>query len=153
MKPHFKTITIIGVGLIGGSFARVCKNKKLADRIIGFGRDEKNLKKAVELKVIDSYTQNLKEAVRDSDFILLATPVSSIIKIAREMIPYLKKGTIITDAGSVKSEIVREIDQILPEGIFFVGAHPIAGTEKSGVEASLDRKSTRLNSSHGYISY
>ena len=137
MKPHFKTITIIGVGLIGGSFARVCKNKKLADRIIGFGRDEKNLKKAVELKVIDSYTQNLKEAVRDSDFILLATPVSSIIKIAREMIPYLKKGTIITDAGSVKGEIVREIDKILPEGIFFVGAHPIAGTEKSGVEASF----------------
>ena len=137
MKPHFKTITIIGVGLIGGSFARVCKNKKLADRIIGFGRDEKNLKKAVELKVIDSYTQNLKEAVRDSDFILLATPVSTIIEIAREMMPYLKKGTIITDAGSVKGEIVREIDKILPEGIFFVGAHPIAGTEKSGVEASF----------------
>src|SRR3990167_4232211 len=137
MKPHFKTITIIGVGLIGGSFARICKNKKIADRIIGFGRDEKNLKKAVELKVIDSYTQNLKEAVRDSDFILLATPVSTIIEIAREMMPYLKKGTIITDAGSVKGEIVREIDKILPEGIFFVGAHPIAGTEKSGVEASF----------------
>ncbi|MBI5748010.1 MAG: (d)CMP kinase [Nitrospinae bacterium] len=134
---HFKTITIIGVGLIGGSFARVCKEKKLADRIIGFGRDEKNLKKAVELKVIDSYTQNLKEAVRDSDFILLATPVSTIIEIAREMMPYLKKGAIITDAGSVKGEIVREIDKILPEGIFFVGAHPIAGTEKSGVEASF----------------
>ncbi len=137
MKPHFKTITIIGVGLIGGSFARVCKKKKLADRIIGFGRDEKNLKKAVELKVIDSYTQNLEEAVRDSDFILLATPVSTIIEIAREMMPYLKKGAIITDAGSVKGEIVREIDKILPEGIFFVGAHPIAGTEKSGVEASF----------------
>ncbi len=137
MKPHFKTITIIGVGLIGGSFARVCKKKKLADRIIGFGRDEKNLKKAVELKVIDFYTQNLKEAVRDSDFILLATPVSTIIEIAREMMPYLKKGTIITDAGSVKGEIVREIDKILSEGIFFVGAHPIAGTEKSGVEASF----------------
>ena len=134
---HFKTITIVGVGLIGGSFARVCKKKKLADRIIGFGRDEKNLKKAVELKVIDSYTQNLKEAVRDSDFILLATPVSTIIEITREMMPYLKKGTIITDAGSVKGEIVRKIDDMLPEGIFFVGAHPIAGTEKSGVEASF----------------
>lgn len=137
MKIHFKTITIIGVGLIGGSFARVCKKKKLADRIIGFGRDEKNLKKAVELKVIDSYAQNLKDAVSDSDFILLATPVSAIIEIAKEMMPYLKKGAIITDAGSVKGEIVREIDKILPKEIFFVGAHPIAGTEKSGVEASF----------------
>jgi prephenate dehydrogenase len=137
MKIHFKTITIVGVGLIGGSFARVCKKKGLADRIIGFGRDEKNLKKAVELNVIDSYTLNLNEAVSNSDFILLATPVSSIIKIAKEMSPYLKKGAIITDAGSVKGEIVRKIDKILAKGVYFVGAHPIAGTEKSGVEASF----------------
>jgi len=134
---HFKTITIVGVGLIGGSFARVCKNKKLADRIIGFGRDEKNLKRAVELNVIDSYSLNLRDAVSNSDFIILATPVFSIIKIAREMMPYLKKGAIVTDAGSVKGEIVREIDEILSKEIFFVGAHPIAGTEKSGVEASF----------------
>src|SRR3989338_4767273 len=137
MTIHFKTITIIGVGLIGGSFERVCKKKKLADRIIGFGRDEENLKRAVGLNVIDSYTLNLKDAVSNSDFILLATPVSTIIEIAKEMMPYLKKGAIVTDAGSVKGEIVREIDKILPEGIFFVGAHPIAGTEKSGVEASF----------------
>ncbi|MBI3582459.1 MAG: (d)CMP kinase [Nitrospinae bacterium] len=137
MMIHFKTITIVGVGLIGGSFARVCKEKKLADRIIGFGRNEKNLKRAVELNVIDSYSLNLRDAVSNSDFILLATPVSSIIKIAREIIPYLKNGTIITDAGSVKGEIVREIDEIMPEEIFFVGGHPIAGTEKSGVEASF----------------
>src|SRR3989338_8352976 len=137
MMIHFKTITIVGVGLIGGSFARVCKNKKLADRIIGFGRDEKNLKRAVELNVIDSYSLNLRDAVSNSDFIILATPVFSIIKIAREMMPYLKKGAIVTDAGSVKGEIVREIDEILSKEIFFVGAHPIAGTEKSGVEASF----------------
>ncbi len=134
---HFKTITIVGVGLIGGSFARVCKKKKLADRIIGFGRDEGNLKRAVELNVIDLYSLNIKDVVGDSDFILLATPVSSIIKIAKEMMPYLKEGAIITDAGSVKGEIVREMDRMLPKGIFFVGAHPIAGTEKSGVEASF----------------
>src|SRR3990172_4727863 len=137
MMIHFKTITIVGVGLIGGSFARVCKNKKLADRIIGFGRDEKNLKRAVGLNVIDSYSLNLRDAVSNSDFIILATRVFSIIKIAREMMPYLKKGAIVTDAGSVKGEIVREIDEILSKEIFFVGAHPIAGTEKSGVEASF----------------
>ena len=137
MTIHFKTITIIGVGLIGGSFARVCKKKKLADRIIGFGRDEENLKRAVGLNVIDSYTLNLKDAVSNSDFILLATPVSTIIEIAKEMMPYLKKVAIVTDAGSVKGEIVREIDEILSKEIFFVGAHPIAGTEKSGVEASF----------------
>ncbi len=137
MTIHFKTITIIGVGLIGGSFARVCKNKKLADRIIGFGRDEENLKRAVGLNVIDSYTLNLKDTVSNSDFILLATPVSTVIEIAREMMPYLKKGTIITDAGSVKGEIVNKIDKMLPKEIYFVGAHPIAGTEKSGVEASF----------------
>lgn len=137
MSIYFKTITIIGVGLIGGSFARVCKKKGLTDRIIGFGRGEENLKRAVELNVIDSYTLNLGDAVRDSDFILLAAPVSAIIEIARDIIPYLKKGAIVTDAGSVKGEIVRKIDKILPKGIFFVGAHPIAGTEKSGVEASF----------------
>ncbi|OGV97698.1 MAG: cytidylate kinase [Nitrospinae bacterium RIFCSPLOWO2_02_39_17] len=137
MSIYFKTIIIIGVGLIGGSFARVCKKKGLTDRIIGFGRGEENLKRAVELNVIDSYALNIGDAVRDSDFILLAAPVSAIIEIARDMIPYLKKGAIVTDAGSVKGEIVRKIDKILPEGIFFVGAHPIAGTEKSGVEASF----------------
>ncbi|MEK6590471.1 MAG: prephenate dehydrogenase/arogenate dehydrogenase family protein, partial [Nitrospinota bacterium] len=137
MTIHFKTITIIGVGLIGGSFGRVCKKKGLADRIIGFGRDEGNLKRALELNVIDLYSLNLRDAVAESDFILLATPVSTIIKIAKDMIPYLKKGVIITDAGSVKGEIVRVIDEILPEGVFFVGAHPVAGTEKSGVEASF----------------
>ncbi|MBI5183872.1 MAG: prephenate dehydrogenase/arogenate dehydrogenase family protein [Nitrospinae bacterium] len=130
-------MTIIGVGLIGGSLARVCKEKNLIGRITGFGRNESNLKKGVELGVIDSYTLDLKEAVRNVDIVLLATPVGVMVDIVKIMIPHLKEGTIITDVGSVKGYLVDKIEELLPKGIPFVGGHPIAGSERSGVESSL----------------
>ncbi|MBU2591028.1 MAG: prephenate dehydrogenase/arogenate dehydrogenase family protein [Nitrospinae bacterium] len=138
MNIHFEQITIIGVGLIGGSFARVCKKKGLVDRAVGYGRGEANLKKGVELGVIDSYSLNLKEAVQGADLIMLSPSVDAIINIAEEMLPFLKPGVIVTDAGSVKGEIVRRLEKVFPKDIHFVGGHPIAGTEKGGVEASFD---------------
>ncbi|MFH1994095.1 MAG: prephenate dehydrogenase/arogenate dehydrogenase family protein, partial [Nitrospinota bacterium] len=111
MNIHFEQITIIGVGLIGGSFARVCKKKGLVDRAVGYGRGEANLKKGVELGVIDSYSLNLKEAVQGADLIMLSPSVDAIINIAEEMLPFLKPGVIVTDAGSVKGEIVRRLEK------------------------------------------
>ena len=137
MDMYFEKITILGVGLIGGSFARVCKKNKIAKSVFGFGRQEANLRKAVELGVIDKYSLDLNEAVEQADFVLIAVPVGSILLLAEKMSSYLKKGSIISDVGSVKDSLVEKIENILPEGVHFVGAHPIAGTEHSGVEASF----------------
>lgn len=137
MDIHFEKLTILGVGLIGGSFARVCQKKKIAKSIVGFGRQEANLRKAVELGVIDKYSLDLNEAVEQADFVLIAVPVGSILPLAKKMSSYLKKGAIVSDVGSVKNSLVGKIENTLPDGVHFVGAHPIAGTENSGVEASF----------------
>lgn len=134
---HFSKITIIGVGLIGGSFAYECKRKRLVSHIMGFGRSEANLKKAVTLNVIDSYTLDLKEAVSNVELVLIAAPVMAIVDIVKKSLPYLKNNVIITDAGSVKYSIVKEIEKIIGcRDFYFVGVHPIAGKEKSGIEAA-----------------
>lgn len=137
MSIHFEKLTIIGVGLIGGSFARVCKKNGIAKSIVGFSRCEANLLKALKLGVIDKYYLDLNKAVEQADFVLIAVPVGSILPLAREISPFLKKDSIISDVGSVKGTLVEEIEKILPNGVHFVGAHPIAGTEKSGVEHSF----------------
>lgn len=138
MTINFKQITIIGVGLIGGSFARACRNKGVVEKIIGYGRGEKNLRRGVELGVIDDYSLNLEKAVEGADLIFLATPVEAILSTARDMSAFLKPGVIVTDGGSVKGGICEQIKNFLPQTVNFVGAHPIAGTEKGGVDASSD---------------
>ncbi|MFV1951978.1 MAG: prephenate dehydrogenase [Nitrospinota bacterium] len=137
MSIYFKQMTIIGVGLIGGSIARVCKEKNLTGKIMGFGRSESNLRKGVELGVIDSYSLDLKDAVIDADIVLLAIPVGTMVDIVKIMIPHLKSRAIITDVGSVKGYLVDKIEALLPKEIPFVGGHPIAGTERSGIESSF----------------
>ena len=135
MKP-FKQITILGIGLIGASLAHSCRQRKLADKIIGFGRNAGNLKKAQEKNVIDSGSTDLKTAVTGSDLIVLCTPVGVLVERVREMIPFLQDGCIITDAGSVKGPLVEEIDALVPNTVHYVGSHPIAGGEQSGLEAA-----------------
>jgi prephenate dehydrogenase len=135
MKP-FKQITILGVGLIGASLAQSCKKNRLVERIIGFGRSAANLKKAQERNIIDSGSTDLKTAVTGSDLIVLCTPVGILVERVREMIPFLQDGCIITDAGSVKGPLVEEIDTLIPNTVHYVGAHPIAGGEQSGLEAA-----------------
>ncbi len=135
MKP-FKQITILGIGLIGASLAQSCRQRKLVEKVIGFGRNADTLKKAQERNVIDSGSTDLKTAVTGSDLIVLCTPVGVLVERVREMIPFLQKGCLITDAGSVKGPLVEEIDGLMPDSIYYVGAHPIAGGEKSGLEAA-----------------
>ncbi len=135
MKP-FKQITILGIGLIGASLAYSCRQRKLTDKIVGFGRNAANLKKAQERNIIDSGSTDLKTAVTGSDLIILCTPVGVLVERVREMIPFLQDGCIITDAGSVKGPLVEEIDALVPNTVHYVGAHPIAGGEQSGLEAA-----------------
>lgn len=134
---YFNKVAIIGVGLIGGSLAIVLREKGIAKNIIGIGRGIKNLETAKKLGVVDGFTQDVKAGVKDCNLVIVATPVASIARIVKEILPSLKKGAIITDVGSVKKSIVDEIEKILPDTIHFVGGHPIAGTENAGVEAAF----------------
>ncbi|ACI21084.1 MULTISPECIES: prephenate dehydrogenase [Thermodesulfovibrio] len=133
MEDGFNTVSILGVGLIGGSLALALKEKKLVNKIIGYGRNEQRLKEALKLGIIDSYTTSLKKASQ-AELIVLATPAGIFEKIIIEMLNYLKKGTIIIDVGSVKESVVNSFEKILPAGVFFVGTHPIAGSDKTGFE-------------------
>ena len=130
-------ICIIGVGLIGGSFAAGLKKANQVKTIVGFGRDEENLAKAKALKVVDEYTLDISKALKDADLVLIATPVNSF-KVILEMIkPYITEHMIISDVGSTKGSIIQIAKQVfghMPQN--FIPAHPIAGKEKSGVEAA-----------------
>ena len=137
MTVLFKRIAISGVGLIGGSLAKALKGKKIVGEILGVGRNEERLQRAQEDGIIDAYTAHLDATLERVDAVVVATPVGRIVDLTRSMIPFLKKGTIITDVGSVKKEIVREVERCIPDTLHFVGAHPIAGTENSGFEASF----------------
>ena len=102
---HFNKVAIIGVGLIGGSLAMILREQGIAKRIIGIGRGIKNLETAKKIGVVDEYTQDVKEGVKDCDLVVAAIPVASIARVIKEALPSLKKGAIVTDVGSVKKII------------------------------------------------
>lgn len=132
----FKHVVIVGVGLIGGSFALGLKKAGLAERITGVGRGTANLKRAVELGVIDDIAAD-ESVYGEADFILIATPVGQMAKIMAQVAPILKPGAVVTDGGSTKADVAAlaraHFGARLPQ---FVPAHPIAGAELSGVEAA-----------------
>lgn len=130
-------MAVVGVGLIGGSLARVLREQGEVGEIVGIGRTEPNLVRAVELGVIDRYSQDPCEGVRGADLVFLATPVRSIATVLARIAPFLSPGCIVTDGGSVKEPVVAACEPLMPPGTHFVGGHPIAGTERSGVDASF----------------
>ena len=135
MAVHFRQVAIVGVGLIGGSLGLVLKREHLADSVVGIGRRIENLQAAVKLGAIDRYVSDPNEGIQDADLVVLATPVESYERHLKHWGTSLKSGAIVTDVGSVKGTLVEEVERLLPEGARFVGAHPIAGKEKSGVSA------------------
>jgi prephenate dehydrogenase len=138
MAPLFNNVTIIGVGLIGGSLARVLKAKNLAREITGAGRSRETLELALKLGVVDHMGQGMRHAVENADLVVLASPVGTFETAVREIGPHLKKGAILTDVGSVKGELVRAIEGLLPAGVQYVPGHPIAGKEKHGVSEATE---------------
>ena len=138
MTVHFKRVAIVGVGLIGGSLGMILRRKKVADEVIGIGRRVENLKAAVELGAIDRYVSDPKEGVNAADFVVLATPVDTYEQHLRDWAQSLSPGTIVSDVGSVKGLLVERAEALMPSGVHFVGAHPIAGKEKTGVAAGSD---------------
>lgn len=130
-------LAVIGVGLIGGSLARALREAGAVGEIVGIDRDEENLRRGVELGVLDRYVVDAREGVKGAEVVFVSTPVCSIPAVVAEIAPVLAPGTIVTDGGSVKEFVVAACEGLMPEGVHFVGGHPISGTEHSGVEASF----------------
>jgi prephenate dehydrogenase len=133
---HFKNIAIIGVGFIGGSLALALKKNGYAGRITGIGRNRGNLIRAQRRGIIDTFTTDHSKGTKDADLIVFASFVGQFEQIAEKIMGSIKKGAVVTDVGSVKVEIVRKMASMMPEGVSFVGAHPIAGKECSGIDCA-----------------
>ena len=131
-------LIILGVGLIGGSLALAAKQRGLVKEVIGYGRHEANLQKALSLGVIDTYALDLEAALNKPGLVFLGTPLGAMPKLFAQMRPYLNEHFIITDGGSAKVCVLRAAEEHLgPWYPYFIGGHPIAGREHSGVEAAL----------------
>ncbi|TWT61134.1 prephenate dehydrogenase [Rubinisphaera italica] len=137
-KPEFslQTLAIRGVGLIGGSIAKAARKAGIAQEIVGIGRDEARLQKAVEHQVIDRFETDSKTAASQADLIVVCTPVDCIAKDIVQLHGSLRPEALITDAGSVKEQIVREVCEKLGAKHRYLGSHPLAGSEKTGFEHS-----------------
>jgi len=129
----FKRVTIVGVGLMGGSLGMVIKKHRLAKEVTGLSHRQSALAQAIKNKAIDVACLDVKKAISSADLVILAAPVDSIIKLFSTINPYLKRGCIVTDIGSAKAEIVEKGEKILSAPAFFVGSHPLAGSEKKGI--------------------
>jgi prephenate dehydrogenase len=130
----FTKTAIIGVGLIGASVALAMREKGLCKLVIGCGRREENLRRAKERGIIDDYHLDAAAAVEGADLVVLATPVGMLNTIAAGLRAALKKDALVTDVGSVKGALVSELESIMPEGVHYIGSHPIAGSDKSGID-------------------
>jgi len=136
-QPVINTLAVIGVGLIGGSFSRALKQAGVVKRVIGFDLDSANLAEALQLGVVDEIAADYAAAVSSADLVFLAVPVRAMTAALSGCAPFLPTGCVVTDGGSVKDELVVACEQLMPAGCFFVGGHPIAGTEHSGAKASF----------------
>ena len=134
---QFQKITIIGVGLLGGSLGLAVKRRKLAREVAGFVRRAASLKDCEKAGAVDYATTDLLAAVSGADLVIFCTPLAQMRALAQQILPALKRGAMVTDVGSVKADVVRELESIIAKsGAHFVGSHPMAGGEKMGVLAA-----------------
>jgi cyclohexadieny/prephenate dehydrogenase len=124
------------LGLIGGSIALEVRSKGLAKRVVGYNRSAKGRRIALKRKACHQVYSRPELAVTESDLVILATPVRTVSGIARDISASLAAGAIVTDVGSTKENIVRRLERLLPKHVSFIGGHPIAGTEKSGMASA-----------------
>ncbi len=136
-KPLFDKLALIGIGLIGSSIARVARQENLAGTISAATRRKETADEARALNIVDHIGTDVVEAVRDADFVILCTPVGANAEAMAQIAPHLKKGAIVSDVGSVKQAVIRDVGPLIPEGVHFVPAHPVAGTEHSGPSAGF----------------
>ncbi|MDE1935291.1 prephenate/arogenate dehydrogenase family protein [Bradyrhizobium sp.] len=135
--PIFDRVALIGFGLIGGSIARAARLQGLAGEIITTARSAKTRERVMELGIVDRVVETNVEAVQDADLVILCIPVGACGPVAAEITGHLKPGAIISDVGSVKASVVKDMAPHLPAGVHFVPAHPVAGTENSGPDSGF----------------
>ena len=134
MAPMFERVALIGLGLIGSSLSHAMRRGGLARAIVGHAQTERTRATAVRLGLANPVYATAAEAARDADLVILCVPVGACGDVAREIGPSLKAGAILTDVGSVKGAVVRDVGPFVPKGVHFIPGHPIAGTEHSGPE-------------------
>ena len=134
-----KRLSILGVGLLGGSLGLAVKRRASGATIVGYGHRRETLDEALRIKAIDVAATSAAEAVNGADFVVLCTPVGLFEPLLKEIGPAVGAGTVVTDVGSTKRKVVEQAERMLPAGGRFVGSHPMAGSEKRGVRyASAD---------------
>ena len=134
---HWQQITLVGVGLLGGSLGLVVKERRLASRVIGFVRRQASVAECERAGACDKAVLDLEGAVRGSDLIVFCTPLAQMRELAERMLSAVKRESVITDVGSVKGSVVNELEPLFAKaGAYFVGSHPMAGAEKTGVNAA-----------------
>ena len=138
MAVMFEKMVLAGVGLICGSLALDMRRRKLVNEVVGYGRSESNLKIAKKKGLIDSYFLRENDFPTGVDFLMMGTPVETIVPLTQAFLPKLAKDCIVSDVGSVKGEIVRGMEKLLPKHIAFVAGHPIAGSEQWGAQAARE---------------
>ena len=136
-QVHFQRIALIGIGLIGSSLARVIRRDGLAGHIAVGDIDAAHCAKALELGIADSAGEDVAETARDADLVIICSPIGTYASIAETIAPVLKPGAILSDVGSVKQAVLRDLSPHVPEGVHLIPAHPVAGTEHSGPESGF----------------
>lgn len=135
--PVFERIALVGIGLIGSSIARAARVRNAARTIVATARSAKTRARVKELKIADQVIETNAEAVMDADLVIVCIPVGASGEVAKEIAGSLKPGTVVSDVGSVKSAVIRDMVPHLPKNVHFVPAHPVAGTEFSGPDAGF----------------
>jgi cyclohexadieny/prephenate dehydrogenase len=135
--PLFDRIALIGLGLIGSSLGHVIKREGLAGHVAGNARTAETRAKALEIGFVDSVHEDPGDAVDGADLVILCTPLGVYAELTRQFAPRLAPGAILSDVGSVKESVIRDLTPLLPEGVHLVPGHPISGTEHSGPEAGF----------------
>ena len=136
-EPLFDTIAVVGLGLIGSSVARGAKARGLARRVVGYDSSTQVHNRAKELGFCDSVANTPSEAVKGAELVLIAVPVGATADAVKSIAPHLRRGAIVTEVGSVKAAVIRQVLAVLPSQAVFVPGHPIAGTEHSGPDAGF----------------
>jgi len=136
-KPHFQRLALIGMGLIGSSIARAARAQGVVGSITATARSAQTRKRVAELGIADQVAETSAAAVKDADLVIVCIPVGQSGAVAKEIGPHLKPGAIVSDVGSVKGSVLRDMAPHLPASVHFVPAHPVAGTEYSGPDAGF----------------
>ncbi len=135
--PLFKKLCLVGLGLIGSSIARAARATKAVGEIAALDASPDVLARVRELQIADDASGDVKNALNGADLVILCTPVGVIGEVAKQIAPYLERGSVLSDVGSVKTSVVAQVTPHLPQGVHFIPAHPLAGTEYSGPDAGF----------------